>query len=162
MTDRQIAIVRALQDGLPLSEDPFAEVADRAGVPVEELLAQIETWKNDGTIRRFGAILVHQRAGYPVNAMGVWNVPEDRIEDVGRAAAEDPSVSHCYQRPRFEGFDYNLYTMIHGSSREDCENIARRISERTGITDYRLLYTTAEYKKSGAVYFPSKCLVSRS
>jgi len=63
------------------------------------------------------------------------------------------SVSHCYQRPSFEGFDCNLYTMIHGASREDCESAARRISERTGITDYTLLYTTAEFKKTSAVYF---------
>ena len=154
MTDRQIAIIRALQDGLPLSNDPFEEVAQRAGVPVEELLAQIDAWKADGTIRRFGAILKHQRAGYPVNAMAVWNVPDDKIESFGRAAAGFPGVSHCYQRPRFEGFDYNLYTMIHGASREDCESAARRISEQTGIADYALLYTTTEFKKTSAVYFP--------
>ncbi len=154
MTDLQIAIVRALDDGLSVSEEPFREVADRAGVSVEDLLVQIEAWKKDGTIRRFGAILRHQRAGYSVNAMAVWNVPDDKTEDFGRVAAAISCVSHCYQRPRFEGFDYNLYTMIHGASREDCESTARRISEQTGVVGYKLLYTTAEFKKSSAVYFP--------
>jgi len=156
MTETQIEIIKALQGGLPLSEEPFLEVAQKAGVPQDELLAQIKAWKDDGTIRRFGAMLRHHRAGYPVNAMGVWNVPDDRIEEFGRTAARSGAVTHCYQRPRFAGFRYNLYTMIHGRLREDCEKAARRISEQTGITDYALLYTTREFKKAGPVYFPSE------
>ena len=85
--------------------------------------------------------------------MGVWNVPDEQIETFGRKAASFSVVSHCYQRPRFAGFRFNLYTMIHGKSREDCEAAAREISARTGVTDYTLLYTTAEYKKSSPVYF---------
>jgi len=156
MTETQIEIIKALQGGLPLSEEPFLEVARKAGVPQDELLAQIKAWKDDGTIRRFGAMLRHHRAGYPVNAMGVWNVPDDRIEEFGRTAAASEAVTHCYQRPRFANFRYNLYTMIHGRLREDCEKAARRISEQTGITDYALLYTTREFKKVGPVYFPSE------
>ncbi|MGB9619483.1 MAG: Lrp/AsnC family transcriptional regulator [Armatimonadota bacterium] len=153
MTDREKAIVRAIQGGLPVCEEPFAEVAEAAGVTLDELLRQIDLWKDDGTIRRFGAVLRHQRAGYSANAMVVWNVPEDQVEDFGQMAAANPSVSHCYQRPRFEGFRFNVYTMIHGTSREHCENAARGISEKTGITDYMLLYTTREFKKSSPVYF---------
>lgn len=153
MTDREIAIVRALQEGLPLCEEPFAEAARAAGATIDELIRQIEHWKNDGTIRRFGAILAHRRAGFKVNAMGVWNVPEARAEEFGRAASECPQVSHCYRRPPFEGFRFNVYTMIHGASREQCEQAARIISERTGITDYTLLYTTREFKKSSPAYF---------
>jgi len=153
MTETQIGIIKALQGGLPLCQEPFLEPAQKAGVSQDELLAQLQAWKADGTIRRFGAMLRHHRAGYSVNAMGVWNVPDDRVEDFGRAAARSRAVSHCYQRPRFIGFKYNLYTMIHGKSREECENAARRISEETGIADYALLYTTKEFKKARPVYF---------
>ncbi len=88
-----------------------------------------------------------------MNAMGAWDVPDDRTEQFGRLAASSKSVSHCYQRPRFNAFPYNLYTMIHGKSREECEAVARAISDETGITGYELLYTTTEFKKSSPVYF---------
>jgi DNA-binding Lrp family transcriptional regulator len=158
MDKLQRSIVRAFRAGLPVSEEPFRAIADEAGLSVDELLAQLEAWKTDGTIRRFGAILRHRQAGYSVNAMGAWNVPDDRAEEFGLVAAEMTSVSHCYQRPRFEGFPYNIYTMIHGRSRQECEAAAQEISRRTGIADYDLLYTTAEFKKSTPVYFgPSDC-----
>ena len=156
MTETQIKIIKALRGGLPLSEEPFLEAARKAGLSQDELLARLQVWKDDGTIRRFGAMLHHHRAGCSVNAMGVWNVPDDRIEEFGRAASASRAVSHCYRRPRFAGFRHNLYTMIHGKSREDCEEAARRISERTGIADYELLYTTSEFKKAGPVYFESE------
>ncbi len=153
MNETQIRIIKALQDGIPLSLEPFKEIAEKAGVTEDELLAQIQEWRDDHTIRRFGAILRHHQAGYAVNAMGAWNVPEDRIDEFARAAGSITAISHMYQRPRFQGFPYNLYTMIHGKSKEDCESAARRISEQTGITDYALLYTTAEFKKTSPVYF---------
>jgi len=153
MTELQRKIIEILRDGLAPVEEPFHEIANKVGVPVDELLAQVEAWKADGTIRRFGAILRHQRAGYSVNAMGVWNVPDDRAAAFGCTAARSRSISHCYQRPRFDGFRYNLYTMIHGRSRQDCEDTAKALSEETGIADYALLYTTAEFKKSSPVYF---------
>jgi len=156
MTETQIEIIKALQGGLPLSDEPFLEAAQKAGVPQDELLAQLRAWKDDGTIRRFGAMVRHHPAGYSVNAMGVWNVPDDRVEEFGRTAAASGAVSHCYQRPRFAGFRHNLYTMIHGKSREDCEEAARQISEQTGIADYELLYTTREFKKASPVYLISE------
>ncbi len=150
----QRRIVRAIQGGLPVTEAPYRPIADDIGITVSDLLSQLRAWEADGTIRRFGAILRHHQAGYSVNAMCAWNVPDDRVEEFGRTAAEMRTVSHCYQRPRFEGFPYNLYTMIHGRSREECEETARAISGRTGITANQLLYTTAEFKKSSPVYFP--------
>ena len=152
MTRTQIRIIEAFQDGLPLTEEPFQQIAQEAGVSQDELLGQIKAWKTDGTIRRFGAILRHHRAGYSVNAMGVWNVADGQAAGFGRAAAGFNNVSHCYQRPRFPGFDFNLYTMIHGASADECESTALGISNQTGVTDYALLYTVAEFKKSSPVY----------
>lgn len=152
MNEIQVKIIKALQNGLPLSPEPFREIAEEIGIPQSELLAQLKAWKDEGIIRRFGAILRHQKAGYTVNAMAVWNVPNN-IEGFAEIATKLKSVSHCYQRPRFSDFKYNMYTMIHGRSRQDCEDAATEISTSTGITDYRLLYTTAEYKKSSPVYF---------
>ena len=153
MTETQIKIIKAVQDGLPLSREPFAEIARKVGIPEEELLNQLNAWKADGTIRRFGAILRHTEAGYTVNAMGVWNVPDEQVEEFADTAVSLVAVSHCYERPRFEGFRYNVYTMIHGRSRTDCRSSVRPIILGTGITDFKLLFTTAEFKKSSPVYF---------
>ncbi len=154
MEDFQIRIIRALRDGIPLTVCPYEELASKAGVSLDDLLAQLRQWKADGTIRRFGAILRHHRAGYAANAMVAWDVPEELIDRFAEAASSLRNVSHCYQRPRFPGFDYNVYTMIHGASNDDCEQAIETIEKRSSIHRKVVLYTTAEFKKTGPVYFP--------
>lgn len=153
MDETQIKIIKTIQDGLPIGREPFKEIAEKVGISEEDLLSQLNDWKADGTIRRLGAILRHTEAGFAVNAMGVWNVPDEQVDDFGYDAASIVAVSHCYERPRFEGFDYNVYTMIHARSRTQCRDIVHQIILRTGIADYKLLLTTAEFKKASPVYF---------
>jgi len=155
MTDEQIAIIKAIEEGIPLCEEPFAEIAQRLGMPTEQIIEQLRLWRENGTIRRFGAIINHRRAGFSANAMAVWNVPDNTIEEFAEIAVSYREVSHCYQRPRFADFNYNIYTMIHGKNREDCEAAAQKISMSTGIQSYRMLYTTAEFKKTSPVFFAS-------
>jgi len=155
MTDTQIKIIKALQNGLPISKEPFEDIAQQAGISTDELLTQLQQWKADGTIRRFGAILRHHRAGYDANTMVVWDVPDDRVEDFAAVATSFKNVSHCYKRPRFAGFCFNLYTMVHGKCKEDCLTIAQSISDQTAICNYAMLDTTMEFKKSSPVYFSS-------
>jgi DNA-binding Lrp family transcriptional regulator len=81
--------------------------------------------------------------------MCVWNVPDERTEEVGTTMANFSEVTHCYERPRAPGWDYNLFAMVHSYTKEDCEEVAARISEATGITDYKLLYSDREFKKTG-------------
>jgi DNA-binding Lrp family transcriptional regulator len=88
------------------------------------------------------------------NAMIVWQVPEDRIEDVGVIMASFPEVTHCYQRPvRLPDWPHNLFTMVHGRTREECREIASRLAEAAGIDGYRMIFSTAELKKSSMKYF---------
>lgn len=153
MDDAEIRMIRRLQFGLPLTPEPFADLADELSVSEETLLGFIRAWQANGVIRRFGAVLGHSAAGFRANAMGVWNVPDDRVDEFGRLASSRDSISHCYRRPVFEGFPFNVYTMIHGRSREECEEVARTLSQETGISHYELLFTTAEYKKTAPMYF---------
>ena len=81
--------------------------------------------------------------------MCVWNVPDERIEKVGAIMAEFPEVTHCYERPRYPDWPYNLFTMVHSYTPEDCEKVAVRISEATGIKDYTLFFSEREFKKTG-------------
>ena len=144
------ALIRALQEDLPLVQNPFAEIGRRVGMGEDEVIRKVQAWKTDGIIRRFGSVLNHRRVGIQANGMGVWKVDPDRVEEAGRIMASFSEVSHCYER---RGWDYNLFTMIHGESREICERVAREISERTGIKTYRILYSTRELKKSSMRYF---------
>ena len=85
--------------------------------------------------------------------MVVWKVPSERAEEVGREMASSRWVTHCYERPTFPEFPYSHYTMIHATTQDQCEEVAKDISEATGIDDYQLLYSTREYKKTRVRYF---------
>jgi DNA-binding Lrp family transcriptional regulator len=87
--------------------------------------------------------------GITANAMCTWNVPDDRVEDVGAIMAGFTEVTHCYQRPRRQGWPYNLFTMVHAYTQEECRKIAKQISSATSIDDYNILFSEKEFKKTG-------------
>ena len=153
LTDFEIEVVRELQEDLPLVSRPFTPMADRLGITTRELFGTADDLRGRGVMRRFSAVLHHRRAGFKANAMGVWRVPQGRAVEVGNTMAKSPWVSHCYERPTFPDWKYTHFTMIHATSREKCEDVARDISEATGVTDYMLLYSNREYKKTRVRYF---------
>lgn len=154
LSERDREIVRVLQDGVPLVGRPYQAMASRLQMSEDELLAAIEELMQRGIIRRFGAMVNHQELGYVANAMIVWRVPEDRIDEVGEIMAGFQEVTHCYQRPAYPpDWPYNLFTMVHGRKREDCQEIALRLAQASGIVDYRLIFSLDELKKSGMKYF---------
>ncbi|MGD0622618.1 MAG: Lrp/AsnC family transcriptional regulator [Thermacetogeniaceae bacterium] len=158
LSERDKEIVRVLQEGVPLVSRPFQALAGQLDMSEEELLKTIEDFLRRGIIRRFGAVMRHQDLGYVANAMIVWQVPEDRIEEVGGIMAGFQEVTHCYQRPAYPpDWPYNLFTMVHGRKREDCQEIASRLSKAGGIGNYRMIFSTDELKKSGMKYFLEDC-----
>jgi siroheme decarboxylase len=150
---QDISLIRALQKDLPLTQHPFAGAAASLGVSEDQLVRAAQGLQERGLMRRFAAVLRHRQAGYSANGMGVWIVPEGEVEHAGRIMASFREVSHCYQRPSYPDWPYNLFTMIHGVSREDCEEVARRISEKVDVADNSLLYSLKEYKKVRVKYF---------
>jgi DNA-binding Lrp family transcriptional regulator len=131
----------------PIIERPYKDMADKAGISEAELLSELNKLKKEGIIRRIAAVLYHRKALYTHNAMVVWNVRDDDIDRAGGIMASFPEVSHCYEREKGGYWDYNVYTMIHGKSLEDCKQIAGRISDRTGIKDFQMLFSKREFKK---------------
>jgi DNA-binding Lrp family transcriptional regulator len=85
--------------------------------------------------------------------MGVWQVPEDRVDEVGQMFAQYQAVSHCYERPTYEDWPYNVFSMVHGRSVEECETVLEAMADETGVRDYTSLYSTREYKKTRVRYF---------
>jgi len=153
-TDAEHKVLEQLQGSIPLSATPFADIARKAGVDEDFVIALIREMKDKGYIRRFGATLRHQKAGYGFNAMVAWYVEEGMdIETIGRTMAKRPEISHCYQRINCMDWPYNVYTMIHGRTKDDCLRVVAELMEQTGVTQYDLLFSTKELKKTSMRYF---------
>jgi len=146
-------IVSALQGDIPLVREPYRQLARELGISEGELLERLSRMKSDGLLRRVAAVLRHRRVGFVANAMVAWRVPEEEVEDAGQAMASFPEASHVYRRPAFPDWPYNIYTMIHGTSREECEEVVEKMSSVTGIGDCVVLYSTREFKKTSMDYF---------
>ena len=146
-------IIRVLQQHLPVAPQPFDSWAEQAEVTVEQILEAAARYGRTGVMRRFSAVLRHRAIGVSANAMGVWVVPAERQEEFGRLAATYPAVSHCYQRPTYPDWPYSIFTMVHGRTREECEQTLAAISRASGVTEYASLYSTVEFKKVRVKYF---------
>jgi DNA-binding Lrp family transcriptional regulator len=146
-------IIGLIQGDLPLNPKPFAAMAKEIGITEREFVERVDDLKKRGIIRRFGATLRHQEAGFSSNAMIAWYVPDDRIDEVGKTLAEFREVTHCYQRKTQKDWKYNLYTMIHGSNHDECYQIAERMSRAVAIDDRILLFSEKEFRKTSMEYF---------
>lgn len=153
ITANEKRVIRALQEGLPLVERPFQVLAGKAGLAEDEFLASVRHLCAEGYIRRFGATLQHQISGYAANAMLAWRVEEEKIETAGRIMASFNKVTHCYQRRTTPGWPYNLYTMVHGRTEQECLAVAQEMAKATGLSDYQILFSEKELKRSSFYHF---------
>ncbi|AXS80615.1 Lrp/AsnC family transcriptional regulator [Dechloromonas sp. HYN0024] len=148
-------LVSVLQEGLPLFIRPFALIAERIGVSEPEVLGRIRRWLEEGAIKRFGVVVRHHELGYRANAMLVHNIADDRVSAIGRALAEEPSVTLCYRRPRhLPEWPYNLFCMIHGRERGEVESIIADLRQRHGLESaaHEVLFSLTRFKQNGARY----------
>ncbi|MDP9360741.1 MAG: AsnC family transcriptional regulator [Acidobacteriota bacterium] len=148
LTQVEIESVRLLQRDLPLQPRPFEAMAKSNGVAADELLAAAKSLLKRGYIRRYSAIVQPRKSGFGASAMGVWAVPAAAVDDVGTKMSQNKAVSHCYLRPIYEDWPYNLYTIVHGRSVDECESIINDIAIDTGVDEKQALYPTREYKKA--------------
>ena len=146
-------VIRALQGDFPLVPEPYKELAARAGVTEDVFLARVRELSEKKMIRKMGAVLRHREIGFAANALCAWEVPADRLDDVAKSMAAAPSISHCYDRNTAPGWPYNLYTMIHGHSRAECESIADQLGKENHIENRVMLYSKKEWKKTSMKYF---------
>ena len=154
LTPKQKEILKIVQADLPDSATPFAEIARLTNTSEQKVLDLLTKLKNEGCIRRFGATLRHQQAGYDYNAMVAWYVEEGQdIDKIGQIMASRPEITHCYERRNCLDWPYNLYTMIHGQSEDDCEHVISELVQATGVTQYEILFSYKELKKTSMEYF---------
>lgn len=146
------ALIVATQAGLPLVPEPYAQIAASVGIPQAEVIARLQALLSGGAIRRIGAVPNHYAIGWTANGMTVWDVADDAIDALGSQIGALDFVTHCYRRPRaLPDWPYNLFAMVHGSSRAECEAKAGQIRELLGAACRAgdILYSTRILKKSG-------------
>ena len=135
LTEIEKRIIASIQEDIAITERPYLAISEKLGISETELLDRLKDLSQRGVIRRFGATLRHQRAGFSANAMVAWMVDEDRIEEVGQKMASFDQVSHCYRRNPTVDWPYNLYTMVHADSEQACQETARQMSSATSVQD---------------------------
>lgn len=155
LSDRDLALVSAIGDGLPLVERPYLAIGEAVGMSEIEVIARIQAMKEAGIIRRFGIIVRHHELGFRANAMSVWDIPDDEVSAVGRRLGDSPEVTLCYRRPRrLPDWPYNLFCMIHGRDRIAVEEAVAGLVRRNALAEYRhaVLFSTRRFKQTGARY----------
>jgi DNA-binding Lrp family transcriptional regulator len=153
VSEQDKRFIRELQKDLSVVPEPFKEMADNLGISTAQLFDKAREYESLGVMRRYAAILRHREVGFSANGMVVWNVPEDRIDDIGQKLAEYPQVSHCYRRPIYPDWQFNLFSMIHARTLSAAEKIAAEMSDAIGIKDYKILFSSREFKKERVKYF---------
>ncbi|GGM44224.1 Lrp/AsnC family transcriptional regulator [Haloarcula argentinensis] len=156
LTADELDLVLEIQDGLPVTATPYADVAAEIDADVDWVLETIQRFNMEGKVRRVGVIPNHYALGYSENGMTVWDVPDDVIDEVGPAIAEFDFVTHCYERPRHDGvWPYNFFAMTHGrseaESQERIQQVRDRMADHWDVSEdnWDTLFSTRILKKTG-------------
>ena len=153
LTELEKKIIASIQEDIPIISRPYLEISKKLKISQETLLRTLKDLCDRGVIRRFGATIRHQKSGFAANAMVAWIVDEKRIEEVGEKMSSFKEVSHCYRRNPTDEWPYNLYTMVHANNEDACREIARTMSSKTRVENYKLLFSRRELKKTSMKYF---------
>lgn len=153
------ALIGAIQDGLPLVARPYAEIGATACLTEAAVLSRLEHLLNQDIIKRFGIVVRHHELGFRANAMVVWNIPDERIKELGFCIGASGLVNLCYQRPRrLPDWPYNLFAMIHGKDRTAVLERLELIREQCGLMDFEheVLFSKQRFKQTGAHYIEAQ------
>jgi DNA-binding Lrp family transcriptional regulator len=145
-------LVEATQGGLPLVPEPYRAVGEAIGLEGDEVERRLRRLLSDGVVRRIGLVPNHYALGYRANGMAVWDVADDQVGELGRRVGALEFVTHCYRRPRrLPQWPYNLFSMVHGKSRQEVEEKVARIARLLGPAcgAHEVLYSEKILKKTG-------------
>ena len=152
-TEEDKEFIRELQKDLAITDKPFLKSAQKLGMSEDQIFEKLKHYEEIGVMRRYAAILRHRDVGFVANGMIVWKVPEQRIIEVGEKLGAFPQVSHCYQRPVYPDWPYNVFSMIHCKSQEEASDMAKEIQNQINVDEYKILFSAKEFKKTRVEYF---------
>jgi siroheme decarboxylase len=149
------SLIAALQNGLPLVSHPYAEIARKINCSEQEVIDHISKMQQRGDIKRLGIVVRHRKLGYTANAMVVWDIPDDQVNELGECFGQFDFVTLSYRRPRhLPDWPYNLFCMIHGKDRDDVMNNLQLMinSCKVNHIQHSVLFSNRCFKQRGAIY----------
>ncbi len=146
ISERDRLLVKALQEPLPLVKAPFKDIANSLGIEEKEIFSWIKEMKKIGALRRFGALLKHDKLGFKTNVMVAWEVEKNKMEAIIKKLSTNLLITHCYERKVYPNWKYNLYTMCHFKKGKEKEKIPY-LAKKLGIENFIILETIKELKK---------------
>ena len=152
LTGEERRLLVAIQDGLPVVERPYEAIAQRLGMTEDGVIATLTSLLERGVIKRLGAVPNHYALSIAANGMAVWDVPDNKVSELGRRLAQRTEVTHCYQRPRRPPeWCYNLYAMVHGRSRAEVAEVVDRMAREIGLSSFPndLIFSMRQFRKRG-------------
>jgi len=159
------ALIKTIEHGLPIVSRPYAEIAKQLNTTEQNIISRVQTLINNGAIKRYGIVVRHRELGYTENGMVVWNIPDDRVDELGLCIGKYSCVTLSYRRPRhLPSWPYNLFTMVHGRNRKE---VTQKVEEIIAICDLKnidhtILFSTRRFKQRGASYTPAKPIKNKS
>lgn len=146
-------IIKLVQNDIEFVSEPFKDIIKELDITYNEFFTALKEFQEAGVMRRFASILNHRKAGFNANAMVVWDINEEDAQEIGEKVANFSAVSHCYLRPKYPAWQYNLFSMIHGKTEEDTQNVIDSIAKEIEYKSYMPLYSSREFKKVRIKYF---------
>jgi len=146
-------VIMLAQHDIAFVEEPFLEIVQKLNIDYDTFFSILQELQESGVMRRFASILNHRKAGFNANAMVVWDIDEAKGEEIGKNAAAFSAVSHCYLRPKYPNWPYNLFTMVHGKTKEETNTIIEQMAQEIPNKGYMPLYSSREFKKVRIEYF---------
>ena len=146
-------IIKYTQEDSSVVSEPFKEIIEKLGITYETFFEKLNELKDAGMMRRYAAILNHRKAGFNANAMVVWDIDEDKAVEAGEKLASFRAVSHCYLRPKYPNWNYNIFTMVHGKTKDQTNSIVKEMEKEVQFNSNRYLYSSREFKKVRVKYY---------
>ena len=156
LSDLHKRVIALAQEDIPLTKEPFLEIINKLEIDYDTFFTALNELKNGGYMRRFATILNHRKAGFNANAMVVWDINENIAEEMGKKLASFSAVSHCYLRPKFPNWRYNIFSMVHGKTKEETNSIVKEMEKEIEFNENRYLYSSREFKKIRVKYYTDK------
>ncbi len=145
MDNLDLEILLALQDGIPLVREPFSAIATHLGIKPDEVIERLKRLRKEKVIRKFGLFVRKNKVGVAANAMVVWAVPSNRVQEVAEFISRFREVTHCYERRTTPKWRYNIYTVIHGAERKTVSEFVKMLSDAVEVEDYLILFSVREF-----------------
>ncbi len=153
LEEKHVNLIKEIQNDIEFVQEPFKKIVEKLNISYDEFFTSLKEFQECGIMRRFASILNHRQAGFNANAMVVWDIDEKEADSIGKIAASFSNVSHCYLRPKYQNWNYNLFTMIHGKTEEETNAVIKNIEKEIEYKSNLPLYSSREFKKVRIKYF---------